>query len=469
MSASVLPEGASLPEKEAWNDQEAKPSSGTSSGEADGPSEAELTSCMKLSDNPDIESHAQKAHTEWELDSVVSTIEEPSIYVLMWAMAAGDNRGVPKTDSISRWGAKFLTLLTALIQVLIPFLMVYLYLKDAFASDGGGWKDICPGYAFDPYTKYCDDEAYADQWLDDDDLIKSGADPNRCDDDYLHEYDDVYPGDIKEYNFGQHDRDGYLIGTMAFEDMGHTPVHQVTLGGSMGGQEGVYSGVKMYFEHFAHTQVNITLNKAILEGVIMNTFSEYWTRETRYVVILEKMTAFILSVYLSSSIVSTIQEAWCFLKLAHVFRRGSAFSERFWLYLGVTVQMMSVLMIVLATQLLFIDSPTMADQLLNCVALNFLVEVDNSIVNLTQAFPGFQAFDIRSKFVTGHIVENWETSTERASYVQDLNKLKKDKSFKNVSKPLYYFQWIYIIYIFFVTAISVLGSICISNSQYHNH
>lgn len=468
MSAAVAPEGGALPPlaKDAWKGEKKKPADAASSVEAaEEAPEAGTSSCMDLSDHPEIESHAANAKTQWELDSVVSTVEEPSMYVLMWAMAVGDNRGVPQTDRASRWSAKLLTLLTALIQVLVPILVINTLL---FNEEGKiDWKEVCPGWILDDTTSYCD-HGFNHQWRSTD-KIKTGVSPNHCDDDFLLEADDIFPASIEEYKFKDHDDNkfkddddyfqSFISGTMAMD--GQQPVHTVKIS-SLGTQS-------MKFEHFQKTHVNITLDMAALRNVLLNENEEYWTREIRLTVIEEKITAFILSVYLSSSIVSTIQEAYCFLKLIHVFRKGASFTEHFWLYLGCVVEMISVVLIVVATQLLMIDSPTMTDQLLNCVALNFLQEVDNSVVLLTQFFPGCQSFDVRSKFVLAHIVDNWETSTEKAAYVQDLETMKKEGTFRNVAKVLHRFQMVYWFYICFIIVLSTGGSVCISRSQFHNH
>ena len=78
-----------------------------------------------------------------------------------------------------------------------------------------------------------------------------------------------------------------------------------------------------------------------------------------------------------STVLGTFSEIQLFLVLNKAF--ASTLRERVWHYWGWFVETLTIILLFIVTQLLFVSSPSIQDQLLNCVALTFLVEVDNSV------------------------------------------------------------------------------------------
>mmetsp|Transcript_27583 Transcript_27583/g.75058 ORF Transcript_27583/g.75058 Transcript_27583/m.75058 type:complete len:332 (-) Transcript_27583:222-1217(-) len=202
----------------------------------------------------------------------------------------------------------------------------------------------------------------------------------------------------------------------------------------------------------------------------------------------EKMASFILSVYLMSTLSGTLFECLNFLVIDSVFSACPA--DSFWLVLGCWVEVISVILIMIATQLLFLDSPAIADQLLNCVALNFLCEVDNSMVGLIQRtaiVPGLGQYHARSMAVLNHFTENWEGSAERealhAAYHEDYEenkcwRAKKDGGDKKMGKQkiskrgvlfsgrcMKFFNYFYCVLLVLLWLTTSVGTVCMSSAQ----
>ena len=74
----------------------------------------------------------------------------------------------------------------------------------------------------------------------------------------------------------------------------------------------------------------------------------------------EKLASFVLSMYLMSTLTGTLGECHDFLLVARLF--SSKQREKVWLYVGCVVQVVGVILIMVATQLLFLSAPSVEDQ-----------------------------------------------------------------------------------------------------------
>lgn len=119
-----------------------------------------------------------------------------------------------------------------------------------------------------------------------------------------------------------------------------------------------------------------------------------------------KISAFVLTSFLSSTFVGTIDRIYGNTLLVQT-KPGYAWVPGF----GATFTYVSVVLTCIATYSLFRSSPNVTDQLLNCVALNFVPDVGVSLVSMLE-MAGPRNFDAAKARLT-KLAEAWPDSTDR--------------------------------------------------------
>uniref|UniRef100_A0A7S2C2I3 Uncharacterized protein n=1 Tax=Florenciella parvula TaxID=236787 RepID=A0A7S2C2I3_9STRA len=441
---------------------------------------------------PEILSNSPLVNRTRGIDAIVTnmlaTLEEPSIYTLLWASHVADNQGMKRVPRATKYFVILLVFLTASIQVFIPVTLVYInvvwlnYDDDSptLGSFSDWWYATCPGL-HQPDSAYCDEDRYWSQY---DIEHEPGAKDNLCDDDWVTDADDIFPGDVVEKRFGG---GNYISGDIVQMDpTAKVPVpHTVTLDGEE---------KHLLFTEWQNTTTKIQLDAVAMKKVILGTKNKHFKREFMGLVILEKISSFFLSVYLMSTLTPTLAECSNFLLVNRIF--SSTNGEGFWLVIGCILQIISIIVVMLATQLLFLASPAIEDQLLNCAALGFLCEVDNAMAGSVAASPLSEEFNLRAQTVICHFIDTWEDSEEKEELLRCLmglieqeeatwqaqqaqggaraattqpTKKKSSGSIAAYSIGLSCFSVFYYILVCILWGTTILGSICMSKPQSAQH
>mmetsp|Transcript_27580 Transcript_27580/g.75045 ORF Transcript_27580/g.75045 Transcript_27580/m.75045 type:complete len:295 (-) Transcript_27580:222-1106(-) len=291
----------------------------------------------------------------------------------------------------------------------------------------------------------------------------------------------MFPSSVNKFDGGGSEKLGHISGDVVKLEASARPplAHTVRIDGEE---------KELLFTSWQNMSMKVELTEVKMMDAILGTSTSYFKREADIIIGNEKMASFILSVYLMSTLSGTLFECLNFLVIDSVFSACPA--DSFWLVLGCWVEVISVILIMIATQLLFLDSPAIADQLLNCVALNFLCEVDNSMVGLIQRtaiVPGLGQYHARSMAVLNHFTENWEGSAERealhAAYHEDYEenkcwRAKKDGGDKKMGKQkiskrgvlfsgrcMKFFNYFYCVLLVLLWLTTSVGTVCMSSAQ----
>mgnify|MGYP001176313124 CR=1 FL=1 len=202
------------------------------------------------------------------------------------------------------------------------------------------------------------------------------------------------------------------------------------------------STVKSYYERFFQPEYN----------------------EMELNVILEKISAFCLSLFLFTTLLSTLMEIKFFLVLNFLTK-----SEYNAIHVIAFFNQYSALLLTLAcTQILFIDAPNIRDLMLNCAALGFVVEVDNcfsALFSHSLRLPYLYSVRLRSDRVLSHIRDNYKNMKERTE-LRTAYATKKMAPLWNIHKVLAMYENFFM---FFFIVVGVLmtgvGAYCIPNNQ----
>eukprot|EP00931_Biecheleriopsis_adriatica_P046977 TRINITY_DN27040_c0_g1_i1.p1 TRINITY_DN27040_c0_g1~~TRINITY_DN27040_c0_g1_i1.p1 ORF type:complete len:396 (-),score=56.66 TRINITY_DN27040_c0_g1_i1:172-1221(-) len=124
-----------------------------------------------------------------------------------------------------------------------------------------------------------------------------------------------------------------------------------------------------------------------------------------------KNCAWVLFLFLASTFTGCLNRANVMSFMAPLL------PEKAWaLHLGAIVVTCCIILSTLATLLLFVQSPAVEDILLNCIALNFLPDVDVSLVGLIEILAPELLVDTQKRLEA--VKEAWPTSAEREENIQ---------------------------------------------------
>ena len=362
-------------------------------------------------------------------------LDEPSIYTVAWA--AQLNFLKPKS-----WPTLLLLFITFLCQVFVPGVILYNMTEGQQFSI----ENYCPG----PYTTYetivDDDKAYG----------VSGTIGG-----FLHLSRDITPTPAP--TTASHQRvpapapaPGPAARHLENGENLARQTHQDNYAGELWHAEFHVDNNKKDDDEYSE-------DDATIQSYYERNFEPEFN-ETKIVIIFEKITSLILSLFLLASLISTLVELKFFLVLNHISKSKWNGIHTFAFF----SQYLSLILTLLCTQVLFIDSPSIRDQLLNCAALGFVVEVDNCfsvIFSHTLYIPTLPAVRVRCDKTLSHIKENFERLKER----DELRKAYASKSFwklYKVHKVLAVYENVALHMLLFIgVAMSFVATICIPNNQ----
>ena len=182
------------------------------------------------------------------------------------------------------------------------------------------------------------------------------------------------------------------------------------------------------------------------------------------VIIIEKIASFCLGMFLLSTLLGTLLEMKFFLILNYITKSNSN-----WIHnLAFFNQFISLVLTLVCTQVLFIDSPGITDLLLNCAALGFVVEVDNCFAWFyakTFDFPTLRSVRNRCDLVVGHIKDNFERMEERSALRKAYGTRNMWALFK-INKVLAIYDYVLIgVFMTIGIMLCLVSSVCLQNNQ----
>lgn len=130
-----------------------------------------------------------------------------------------------------------------------------------------------------------------------------------------------------------------------------------------------------------------------------------------------KLFAFLLMLYLISTFSGAYDRLAGMATMVTVTSAGPAYTLP--LRLGVPIVMASIWLTAFLTFTLFVSDPQMSSILLNCVAVNFIVDVDSSMVSMVKSVRPAKMALAQSRL--DKIGETWPDSQERSAYEEHAN------------------------------------------------
>ena len=267
-------------------------------------------------------------------------LDDPGVYLIVWA--AQLNFWTPHA-----WPALLLLLITTVVQVGIPFALLYTAYEGVYMS----FDNVCPGPSSRTEDPVVDDEGFQ-----------------------VH---------------------GKLIGELVLN------------GQRSPGTEFLVDGGQALDDSRDDDRT--------VRHKYDRSFEESYNEES-HVILVERITAFFLALYLFASLLDTLLEVKIWLILAHATHSP----WNILLDIGAFARLSAMFLTIICTQVLFIDSPEVRDLLLNCAALGFVAEVDNTMATFFKpyfsCFPTLRDIRARCDRVLGHIKSNWDRSEVGASH-----------------------------------------------------